>query len=277
MENHEFFTVTSTIGFRPYRVPPRCRKARPVQETFTHEFRIPRVTSEEAPVVALVPDDRGYLGSSDGDDAPLRSYNGQLYTAVMGGRTDIAAAGSDRFPSTAAYESWSPMEFEAIQEAGRKFEGILVVDGQVWKTTSEPSYKIETLGMGGNHGGTLLEVSFLDRGNPGRQFPLTEYEHAVASAIEFANKRGDTNSIKMIRETPRATILDPSAFKIPTQAQRLANAEEQARALVVKAAGFLAGATTHDSLWSAKKLIEEADSLMYQHGLDEVAAAGANT
>jgi hypothetical protein len=261
------FTVTCTITFRPYRVPPRCRKARPVQEVFTHEFAIPSVTGQEAPVVALVPNDRGYLGSPDKGDAPLRSYGGQLYTAVMGGHTDIATAGTSRFPSTTRHESWSPVEFEAINEAAQKFEGILIIDGQVWKTTPEPFYIIEALGMGGNHGGTLLEINFTDRGNPGRRFPLTEYEHAVESAVAFATKRGDTNSIRMIRDTPRATILDPTAFKIPTEAQRLAQAEEQARGLVGEATRLLAGTVTHDALWSARKLIEEVDSLLYQHGI----------
>jgi hypothetical protein len=267
------FTVTSTITFRPYRVPTRCRKARPVQETFTHEFAIPSVTGEEAPVVALVPDDRGYLGSPDIGDAPLRSYGGQLYTALTGGRDSIATAGTDRFPSATTHESWSAAEFEAIEEAARDFKGILIVDGQVWKTTSEPSYTIMTMGLGGNHGGTYLELSFMDRGTPSRQFPLTEYDHAVESAIAFATKRGDTDSIRMIRETPRATILDPSAFKIPTEARRLAQGEEQARGLIREATRLLIGTATHDALWSAKKLIEEADSLMYQHGIEEVPAA----
>ncbi|MET1154516.1 hypothetical protein [Arthrobacter sp.] len=46
----EQFTVTADVDYRPFRVPPRCRKARPVPETFKRHIDIPSVTSEDAPV-----------------------------------------------------------------------------------------------------------------------------------------------------------------------------------------------------------------------------------
>ncbi|BCW67338.1 hypothetical protein NicSoilB4_21010 [Arthrobacter sp. NicSoilB4] len=62
----EPFTVTADVSYRPYRVPPRCRKARPVDEVFTHYISIPSVTSNDAPVVAIVPDDRKIAASNPG-------------------------------------------------------------------------------------------------------------------------------------------------------------------------------------------------------------------
>lgn len=265
----ETFTVTADISYRPYRVPPRCRKARPVPESFKHHIEIPSVSSEDAPVVAIIPDDRGYLGSARGGDVEMRAHDGQLYVALLDGDKPMPA-GSSRFPTAVKHASYEHDSYEAKTEAEKTFEGILVIDGQVWKSAEEPSYTIMTMGLGGNHGGTYLELSFFDRGITGRRFPVTEYDHAVESAIEFAEKRGDTNSIRMIRETPRVTVLDPTVFMIPTEASRLAGAEAEVRALAAKAVGVLTGPVSRDTLRDAKKLIEEADSLFWQHGLETV-------
>ncbi|MFF2244275.1 hypothetical protein ACFVTM_08870 [Arthrobacter sp. NPDC058130] len=270
MTTESFIIITADVAYRPYRIPPRCRKARPVPESFTHHIDIPAVSSDDAPVVAIVPDDRGYLGTARGGDVPMRCFNGQLYTAVLDGENPVVA-GSARFPAAVKHTSYENGSFEAMVEAKKQFDGILIVDGNVWKSAEEPHYTIMTMGLGGNHGGTYLELSFFDRGMAGRRFPVTEYDHAVDSAVEFAQKRGDTNSIRMIRETPKVTVLDPTAFKIPTEASRLAGAEDEVRALVAKAAGLLAGPVSRDSLRSVTKLVEEADSLFWQHGLDTVA------
>ena len=267
----ESFTVTADVAYRPYRVPPRCRKARPVDEVFQHHISIPSVTFDEAPVVAVVPDDRGYLGSARGGDVEMRAFDGQLYVALTDGEKPVTA-GSAKFPAKVKHTSYEHGSFEAMVEAEKQFKGLLVIDGQVWKAAEEPSYTIMTMGMGGNHGGTYLELSFMDRGLTGRRFPVTEYDHAVGSAVEFAEKRGDTNSLRMIRETPKVTVLDPSAFKIPTEAARLALAEEEIRDMVSLAAGMLAGTITRNTLDDAKKTIEKAASLLWQHGLESVAA-----
>ena len=264
----EPFTVTATVSYRPYRVPPRCRKARPVEESFKHHIGIPAVTSEDAPVVALVPDDRGYLGTARGGDVEMRGHDGDLYVALIDGDKPVVA-GSAKFPAAVKHASYEHDSYEAMREAEKTFKGILIIDGQVWKVAEEPFYTIVTMGLGG----TYLELAFMDRGMGARRFPVTEYDHAVESAVEFAQKRGDTGSIQMIRETPKVEVLDPTAFKIPTEASRLAGAEAEVRAMVAKATGLLSGPVTRDRLRDVKKLIEEADGMLWQHGLDTVAPA----
>lgn len=271
MEPASDFVITSTISYRPYRIPPRCRKPRPVEETFTHEFRIPCVTSEDAPVVAWVPDDHGYLGAPAGEDAPLRTHNGQLYAAqARDGRS--TKAGSGAFPATRQFESRDSWDGGAIREAGKQFENILIIDGEVWKTAKEPAYAIVTLGMGENHGGTYLEIDYA--GRYARQFPLTDYDAAVEAAVAFAEKRGDTGSIQIIRKTPKATVLDPSAFTIPTAAERQAAAQAEIQGLVQKARAGLAGPLTRMSLRQVKDLIDEVTDLMSQAGIDELRPTG---
>ena len=266
------FVVTSTITYRPFRVPPRCRKPRPVIEKFTHEYRIPSVSSDEAPVVALVPDDRGYFGAPVGEDAPLRAYQGQLYIAESNGRTPVRA-GSDAFKAKRAHESWQAGQDEAIAEAGRGFQDVLIVDGEIWKPTVEPSYAIVTMGLGGNHGGTYLEIDY--QGRYSRQFPLTDYDNAVEAAVAFATTRGDTNTIGIIRNTPRATILDPAAFKIPAEAQSRAAAEAEVRALAEQARELLSGPLTRTRIGTIKDLLETAANRFWEHGLEEVPAVEA--
>ncbi|QOD05958.1 hypothetical protein [Pseudarthrobacter sp. BIM B-2242] len=269
MEPSPDFVITSTISYRPYRIPPRCRKPRPVEETFTHEFRIPCVSSEDAPIVAWVPDDHGYLGAPAGEDAPLRAHNGQLYAAqARDGRS--TKAGSGAFPATRHYESRDSWDSQAIREAGKQFENILIIDGEVWKTAKEPAYAIVTLGMGENHGGTYLEIDYA--GRYARQFPLTDYEAAVEAAVAFAQKRKDTGSIPIIRKTPKATILDPSVFTTPSAAERQATAETEIRTLVGKARNVLSGQLTRMSLREVKDLMDEVSELMSQAGVDEVHA-----
>ncbi|GAA4033500.1 hypothetical protein GCM10023063_16470 [Arthrobacter methylotrophus] len=260
------FTVTSTITFRPHRIPPRCRKPRPVQETFTHEFPVPCVSSADAPMVALVPDDRGYYGTMTRDEAPLRAHAGKLYVAEMRGRLPVMA-GSGAFPSTDSHESWSAWEYEAIEEAGKRFKDILIVDGEVWKATPEPAYAIVTMGLGGNHGGTYLEIDYAGRYS--RRYTLTDYDAAVEAAVSFAIKRGDTNTIGVIRKTPKATILDPSVFKIPSETDALAAARAEIRTLAAQARDILYGTLTRASLTEARDLAEKAASVFWQHDLEE--------
>lgn len=269
METMSDFVVTSTITYRPHRVPPRCRKPRPVTESFTHEFRIPCVTSDEAPVVALVPDDRGYYDAPSGEDAPLRAHNGKLYSAVTRGRKPVLA-GSDAFAATHRHERWQSWDAEAIAEAGKSFNDVLIVDGQVWKPTAEPAYAIVTMGMGGNHGGTYLEIDYY--GRYARRFPLTDYDAAVEAAVAFAEKRGDTNTIPLIRKTPKATVLDPSAFKIPTEAETLAAAHADIRALVEQAKELLSGTVSRGTLGTVKDLTEKASTIFFQHDIDKLPA-----
>jgi hypothetical protein len=269
METMSDFTVTSTITYRPYRIPPRCRKERQVLETFKHEFQIPCVTSEAAPVVALVPDDRNYYGAPVGEDAPLRGYDGKLYIAETRGGKPVMA-GSGAFRARNEYESWHAGRYEAINEAGKRFSDILIIDGEVWKPIPEPAYAIVTMGMGGNYGGTYLEIDYAGRYD--RRFPLTDYDGAVAAALAFAEKRGDTNTIPNIRKTPKATILEPTAFKIPSETDALAAAQAEIHALAEQARNILSGTLTRASLTEAKEMAEKAANVFWHHDIEELPA-----
>lgn len=277
MSNPNVFTITAEITYRPFRVPPRCRKHRQVAETFTHTVSIPSVTSDDAPVVALIPNDRGYLGAPGGGEAELRAYAGKLWTVVTEDRDCTAPAvmaGSDSFPTDVTEDFWTESQREATAKFASGYEDFLVVDGSLWRRTEEPVYSVQSLGMGYNHGGTFLDIEIQGPSRSAdRTFTLLDPDGAIAAALAIAERYGDDQSYDRIRRTPRATILDRTAFKVPTNAQRITAAEDETRAIVKNIRDLLAGEISHDTIREAKKLLDEAESLLWKHGLEVVEPA----
>lgn len=273
------FEIATTIEYRPFRFPPRCRKARPVQELFTHVIAVPSVTGEMAPVVALVPNEMGRrLGSPGGGDAPLRHFEGRFYSVESRGNNPTAPAmraGSDAFKATGHHTSFRNEQWEAIEEAAAPFKDILIIDGDIWKATHEPVYAITSMGLGGNHGGIYVDIDTWGRDSMGRRFPLTDYDGAVAEAIAFAEQRQDTGSIPRLRQTLKATIFDPSVFKTPTRESRIASAAADIQGLTASAVALLTGDLTRETMSTAKDLLEKASNVFWQHDIKTVPGAPA--
>lgn len=262
------FIVTAEITYRPFRVPPRCRKARQVDELFTDWFQVPSVTSEDAPVVALIPNYLGHLGSPGGNIAELRAWNGQLYT-VDTETTDCTSpatvAGSDLFP--AALERRFPTSNlkEAVELVRKDLGKYLVVDGIVWRTTPEPVYAVHVRGRD-----TFVDIEVNSmHGNMSSRFALTDRDAAIAAALA---KTTDPRSIEQIHETPEATVLDASAFKVPTAAARVAAAGDEVRTIAKMIRGRLCSDHTHESLTEIKELIDTARSLLVRNDIATVPA-----
>lgn len=272
-----FFTVTAEITYYPMQVPKGCRKPRPVKETITHPVHVPSVTSAEAPVVALVPNDRGHLGSPGGNIAELRDWKGQLYTVENSVRGDVTSpaevAGVD-FPSAITLLNHRRSAREAIESVDADYLKFLIVDGQVWRATDEPVYAVANLGMGHNHGGTFLDIEVRTPGNNlGHRFSLTDHAAAVAGALAIAERNGDDKSYDRIQATTAATILVASAFKVPSAAVRIAAAADEIRSLAKEIRERLSSDLTHDSLRGIKELVEQTDNLLWKHELQSVPTA----
>lgn len=270
------FTVTAEITYRPYRIPPRCRNLRQVEEKFTHEIAIPAVTNAEAPVVAMIPNDRGFLGAPGGGDALLRAYADKLWT-VMTEEADVTSptviAGSDRFPADTVENLWIEDRGEATEHFESRYRDYLVIDGTVWRSTAEPVYAVYSLGYGSNNGGTYLDIElWRDDRRKDHMFSLTDHQGAIAGALAVAEHNGDDRSYDRIRKTPPALILDPSAFQVPADTDRIITAAREARSLADAAGRLLAGEFTHDSVRQARELLGQLDRVFYSHGLDEVPA-----
>ena len=76
----------------------------------------------------------------------------------------------------------------------------LFVDGVLYKKTGEPYYKIQTFGLGNNHGGTgfFIEKNTIDSETTHLSdycYPANEYKNAFTCFEKTAKERGDTNSL----------------------------------------------------------------------------------
>ena len=98
---------------------------------------------------------------------------------------------------------------EVIARLKKDLSQYLIVEGKLFKVVNGlPCYQIMTFGLGHNHGGTGLLVTYYKnpkqvvklKENKGRVFLATDWEKALESAKEIAIHRGDTESIKHFRK-----------------------------------------------------------------------------
>lgn len=200
-------------------IPPRARNPRDIRHTNTLEVELIAVSAEEAPAGFEVTE---WGWSRAGGEAEfiektrtVRVHDGRLYLPVLtradepvpadgpGAVDAIFRPGFDGVARLGEPTSLDDAQSAANDEVGR----YLSIDGELWRATGEPVYRISTYGFGSNNGGTSLGVDFL----PDQQeseyaldefcFPAGDHSNAVDAAIKVAETRGDTESLKRIRET----------------------------------------------------------------------------
>lgn len=83
---------------------------------------------------------------------------------------------------------------KAVRDETKTF---LLVDGELYKQTTEPRYVVMTFGLGHNHGGTALMVTNYYNGNIRKDnyFSALQGDEAVAYANKTAKARGDTDDV----------------------------------------------------------------------------------
>lgn len=208
----------------------------------------------------------------------LRAWDGKLLRPVteygMNGPV-VVEAGSDRFPRSVAKKTFEEDLTAAIARVDEEYSELVIVNGEVWKVATEPTYVIHTMGLGNNYGGTALSIESGRMETMSRRcFSLLERDAAVEAALEVARDRGDTRSYDLIRESDSATILIPSAFSIPTHGMRQVQAENDVLALIDQAVEGLAGDLTKSRLQTVIDELENAREQMFTHGLEKVTREG---
>jgi hypothetical protein len=83
---------------------------------------------------------------------------------------------------------------QAVKDANKNY---IIIDGEVYSQTAEPRYDITTFGLGHNHGGTGLFVTYHYNPNisKDRYFSALQGDEAVAYANLIAARRGDTDDV----------------------------------------------------------------------------------
>ena len=258
-------TVTTTVTYHPERIPPRCRKPRPVDETFVMTTEIPSISGAQAPVAAIFPAD-GFVPHGIGRPKDgIRTFGGKLYASTGRG------AQSREFTNRTA-NVWETEKAAAEQYIREPFDSLLIIDGMIWDRINEPHYEVRRYGYGNNHGGTGISLVFPYRETElgSHTFAVTEPEAAIEAALEVAAGRGDTRYFDVVRGFDRLNVLIPEAFKILPQSARTASKEAEARTIADGVAALLKGSFGREALREARDLLRELDDTMLTQGIETV-------
>lgn len=209
-------------------VPPRCRNPRDVRFETSTIIDLPVVGAAEAPVAFT------FGGYGPDDLSAIRLFDGQLYEVMAYNHAqrepEPIVFGSDRFPEYAEPKQYRNYGFERgldahLEYMADRFADLIVIDGYVWRPTSEPRYVVQTFGLGRNHGGTSLSSASSDNPNIAAHayFRADDYSAAQAHAVEVAQRRGDTESAGWISDqapTIQVHVAEAVRLVVPTPEPR---------------------------------------------------------
>lgn len=221
--------IETTIKYYESYIPPKCRKKR-FNEVFKSVWvNIPETTFDSLKLAFI-----DYYNEWE-----VYYYNGKLYKQKPFNRTlayddevdnaldDLMVwrkRGSKYYakPKNTNGNIFNYVEYETqkdiIKRLKYEMSQYLIVDGVLYETfIGKPYYIIYTFGLGDNHGGTALLVSYstapkrMIRQNKGWAFGINDTEKAITTAIQIATNRRDTNYIDIIKK-PKIDIKIPELF-----------------------------------------------------------------
>lgn len=215
--------------FEESYIPPRCRKPRTRIVQGEAEYTIKEISLIEAPIAMRYPaydfeKESFQCGRCVLDSYDYRVYNNTLYRrewehAFQDGITVgkkwaflshlVWMANREYYPRKTNKE-------DAIAQVQGELSRYIIIDGELWVRASEPMYVVMTFGLGHNHASTDLMIE--EHGyNPNisseRYFNALQYDEALASALDVAAKRGDTNSFDSIRTARKIEVLIPEMVR----------------------------------------------------------------
>lgn len=198
-------------------IPPRARKPRPTLLSQPYTLTIPALASEDTPIGFTLPrteftDVNGQIEMIE-TRTDLRVHDGRVFKKSGDDQMDLSEV--IFYSANGGRVNFGDYSFEAAAaEAERTAEKFVLIDGEPWERVGEPVYVISTMGLGHNHGGTLLNAELLHDGQyvddehaaPEHVFPADQRDAAIAAAVALAEGRGDTRSVNNIRATAQIGI-----------------------------------------------------------------------
>ncbi len=206
-------------------IMPRGRKSRHVYLQGGSPLRvsIPSITPQDAPCALVISEVKfrqdGAEVVMDTNQKRLLAFNEQLWLPAVTHHdihTDRALTLVDlqkrltdgaypwraqhSIPIDAVREIVASKEGDRIAEIFEQASRYAVIDGVLFTTCEEPCFEIDTLGLGHNHGATVLSVrmSYNPNLNRSRYFRADQRAEAIAAAERIALGRGDTQSVPVI-------------------------------------------------------------------------------
>lgn len=222
--------IETTIKFYEGYIPPKCRKTR-YKEVFKSVWvNIQETTFDSFKLVYI----------DLWNNWEVYYYNGKFYkrtffnfnlaydNTITNSLDDLIAwrkKGSQYFAKTknlisdfSNYAEYETKE-DIVKRLKKEMSQYLIVDGELYEmVVGKPYYIIQTFGLGANHGGTALFVSYstapkrMIKENKGWAFSINDTEKAISTAIEIATNRRDTNYLDIIKK-PKIDIKIPELFK----------------------------------------------------------------
>lgn len=222
--------IETTIKFYEGYIPPKCRKTQ-YNEVFKSVWvNIPETTKECLKLAFIDNWNKWEVYLYNGKFYKRKEFNknlafnksinnaledlilwrkyGSLYYANPKGVVT-------RFGEYDNYET--PKEI--VKRLKNEMAQYLIVDGVLYETiVGKPYYTIYTFGLGGNHGGTALFVSYstapkrMIKESKGMAFSINDTDKAVAKAVQIATDRGDTNYIEYIKNS-KIVVKIPKLFE----------------------------------------------------------------
>jgi len=197
--------IKTWIKYEEPYLPPRCRKWRYREREEYVWYSIREVSLSD---LSLAFEDNSFHGKGS-----IYFYGGKLYAKVKSGEVmshpeergcdsplqeliRCREKSSQFFPRV--YRDGQHPDRRKILSAVKSANAhYLIVDGELYRTTEEPRYVVQTFGLGFNHGGTGLFVEYYYNSNIGKDnyFSALEGDQAVAWANHVAASRGDTNNV----------------------------------------------------------------------------------
>lgn len=201
--------IKTWIKYEESYIPPRCRKPRYNECEEYVPINLPETTMND---LLLAFEDNSYGGVGK-----IFLYKGKLWAKAS--IRDVCGGGEDEHGYHSPLDAlrwWSEhgsayfrSEFDrelrgedtsreaVLRQAKKDMRHYLLVDGELYRRTTEPRYCIYTFGLGHNHGGTALSVDYSYNPNisKSRYFSALQGAEAVAEANLVAKERGDTNNV----------------------------------------------------------------------------------
>lgn len=223
----------------------RHRKERTRQLEDTVSVSVPEPSESEFPVAFIVHDMQSVQPGAksykdfDGDKCNLtifpeeiRTYKGKLYIPIRITHGSAISTefereehivyllerihGKERYFCDAEYSEKSIVVSEEKEDFKRDIreeaKNYIYSCGHFWRVCSEPRYKVQTFGLGHNHGGTGFFIDFY--GSGANCFNALERDNAIKYGRAVAENRGDTESIDRIGRCENIEVIMPEMVKL---------------------------------------------------------------
>lgn len=201
-------TIAKEIEFD--YTPPKCKKPRKEYMKCFFQINIKELTKDDVKPAFFVKTPCEH-------NTMVISYNGSLYKEVyVSIFSSISERKKENFNFSNSIDFLETLdEKQTYNKLKKNAEKYLIIDGIVYIKCYEPYYQCTTFGLGFNHGGTGLFISYADRKSRLlRGWRADDRQGAIDGCIKIAEGRGDTKSVESIKKKDtEIQVFDPSFIK----------------------------------------------------------------